>query len=592
MGKRRRPKTRKPDNVIRSAGGRVTTPRSKAFRKMTLPPGAPSATPLRQRYKAILTSELEDMYRERAANELPRIDLSAVGLNDGAVVAAADAWPLLEGLHDAFVDVSRRNAEWRGSAEWLWFLRRVTGQFDINEFETTDPYVQAVIEAVTAGTSRVSRASDDTHSFVFYPDEHMLLDAMLLRHHAIGLYRLHATMKRCAKGQDVQFFESKIPEAVVDEVLEIAILEYDLRVQRSGQRSELTSVGLHLPEPDPEADDFDGYGGRIPTWNHTNDRSRGFRTADPSPCVVSWLDLADVRPFRTVPVLTTEQVALAAVLHASFNIMTREPEHFRRRSQAAWQWGYIATPTKEFLRPALSEALEWMTDHRSTVIPAESLPANVDDLLSVLASIEPSYKPPLAGNPLHPTGSHTLVDLLGASRRLRETLERPTDGAGVNEFTAEFEAQVQLLIDSTSWRPTGSLRELVGRKLKRADGSLLTDVDAVAANGNTLVLVSCKSSALSPALARHEYNALREFREKIEQAATTWRRVLSAIHEAPHVLPVEEAQSMDVHGVVVYPIVPYVVDEGLRRPGPPFDRQPVLSIEELRDALAARKHEG
>ena len=536
---------------------------------------------------ALLDSEVNDRYALRAQRSMPYIDFDEAGFLPGDVVPAAEAWSLLVELHDAYVAQSVKLIQSKGSAEWLWLLRRLRGQFDINSFKSSDGYIQILSEVLAAGVSRESGRSVEAQTFNFDVGPHTLLDLLILRHFAIGLYRLHATMKRCAKGQDVQFFEDAIPYAVPDDVLELAIREYDQRSENGGESSHFSSVGLlGQTTRRPRTSDDDGYGGAVPAWFPLSYTKReGLASDDPPPTEFGWLDLSALGPFQTVPVLDAEQMALIVVLNATFQILAREPEQMARRSQAPIQWGYMVTPTFEFLHPALEESLSWMRTDMSSVLPAEHLPNDLDELLRVLGRMQPSCKPPLPGNPLHVSGDHTVIDLVGASVRLSHTLTRPVDGSGANVFTAEFEAQVQRLIDDTPWKPTGKLRELIGRKISKPNGDRLTDIDTVAVSGNDLILVSCKSVAHTAGLARHEHNAFREYRRKIETAASEWQAVVEAVRSNPEILPVQSARTMEVHGIVVYPSTPFVVEPELRKVGGPLNSQFVVAAGEFETAL-------
>lgn len=536
---------------------------------------------------ALLNSEADDQYALRVQRSLPCLNFDEVDFSPGDVVQAAEAWPLLVGLHDAYVERAVEHFEFRGSAEWLWFLRRLRGQFDINSFRSSDGYIQMLSEVLAAGVSRDSVQSIDDQTFTFGLGPETMLDLLLLRHFAISLYRMHATMKRCAKGQDVQFFEDAIPYAVPDDVLELAIREYDQRSENGGEASYLSSVGLFEQTTlEPRTDADAGYGAAVPAWFPlTYEKRDGLGSDDPQFNEFGWLDLSAVGPFQSVPVLDAVQVALAVLLNATFQIIVREPEHAKRRGQAAIQWGYMVTPTVQFLHPALEESLGWMRTHKSSVLPTEHLPNDVNELLGVLERIQPSYKPPLPGNPLHVSGDYTVVDLVGASFRLSQTLVRPVDGPGANIFAGEFEAQIQKLIDKTSCAPTGELRELIGRKIPKPTGGPLTDIDAVAVSGNDLILVSCKSVAHTAGLARHEHNAFREFRGKIEKAASEWRNVVDVVRDSPQILPVHSARTMEVHGIVVYPFTPFVVEPELRKSGGPLKSPFVVAAGEFETAL-------
>lgn len=562
-----------------------------AWRHLLLDKGAPSAGVPRKMLNEI-ASELEDDYAARLASELPMLDYDAAGAGPDDDMDPAAAWAPLEEMHSHLVEKARDFASKRGSAEWLWWLRRLRGQFHVNSLESTEPYVQHLAEALATGEARPSTPIPNVPTFTFPLDAEVLLDLIWMRHASIQLYRVQATMKRCAKGQAVRFLRGEVPYAVPDNVIESAIEQFDQRALGvSG--SLLDSVGLHL-SPDmrtvPEVTG-DTFGAVIPTWHHmpTKRPSANHRVvnpSDPAPAVPTFLDLRPLSPFAITQALAPEHVALIALLWAAWNIATREEDRMRRRLTAPYQWGYMVTPTKNFLLAALHETVEWMQHHTAGILPVLNIPAGGAAVLDCLARLEPSYWPPLAGNPVHQAGEHSVVDLCGASHRLVETLARPVDGAGVNFWSDQFEADVQGIIDRSSWRPTGEQRDLIGRDVRRSDGSLITNIDALAVRGDDVLLLSCKSLAHTPELIGGGHRAVRNAREKLELAAAEWDDKIAEIRQSRGRLP-SWIVDRRLHGLVVEPSVPYIVDYRWRSPRPPLGLPAVVASSELEQALSA-----
>jgi hypothetical protein len=245
-------------------------------------------------------------------------------------------------------------------------------------------------------------------------------------------------------------------------------------------------------------------------------------------------------------------------------------------------------PTEQHLLPALAEALDWMRNAPAPILDPEGIPPDVNAVLAVLNSQAMSAFPPRIGSPLHPAGPYTLVDLAGASHLLLESLVRPLEGAGANFWSGQFEIDVQHLVDGTPWRPTGALRQLIGRTVRRADGTHITDIDAVAARNRDLLLISCKSVASTSDLVRGSHAAVRNFREKAERAVAEWDAKVTGLREDPERLGLSRGE-WDISGIVVFPTVPYVVDEAARRPRPPLHLPPAVVTSELEDALRRRR---
>ncbi len=562
------------------ASGRV-----QAWMRSVLDPNAPSAVQLRRFWVSPEARDLRELSRHRIMEGYPYAVDPETGEPLEGIIEAAQAWDFLETLHDFFVGRVQELVGDRGSAEWLWWLRRLGGQFDdVNDMPSTGPYVQGVAEALAAGFSRTSSPVPDqpTFTFAFTPAVHT--DLAWLREISIMMYRLHATMKRCAKGQAIDLITGDVPRWEPDDDLDDAIEEYDTRSERETGNL-LQSVGIAAPKGtlDPKNTLI---GGLVPGWySFTVQKPPPFAKDDPLPFLLEWIDLDAVEPLCDQSILSEDQVALIALLWAAFNICTREAEHARRGLTTPIQWGYMVTPTENYLVPALDEMCMRLPQAAGRALAGCWLPSSAAEILEVLGDIEPHIWPPLCGNPVHQADRLSVVDLVGASRRLFSTLLRPSDGADVNVWSLHFEQNVQDAIDRTPWRPPNSLRSLIGRTIRRADGSDLTDIDAVAFQDGRLLVVSCKSVAFTVPALRGEFAATRNIVEKTHAAASEWHDVIATLRGIPDLLPVGLTSGIAIDGCVVFPSVPFYTEGQWRRQV--FDSLPyLLSVSELQKSLS------
>jgi hypothetical protein len=557
---------------------------TQAVMRSLLHPDAPSALLLRKLWVSPEALELRKEFHDRVVHAIPTLS-DAEGRPIRGIIPAADAWDYLETIHEVLTERVMDLTADRGSAEWLWWLRRLDGQFrDVNRMASTAPYVQAVAETLSSGVVRPSTPLPDHPTFEFGLDDKVLLDLVWLREISIAVYQLHATMKRCAKGQPIDFGAQDIPRWQPNDLLDDAIEDYDERNEREAGNF-LRAVGVVAPqEPSLAADTR--IGGLVPHWYAVGvDKQPAFDRADPLPTLLGWIDLDGVPPLRDQRVLTDEHVAVIALLWACFNIMTRQPEHAQRRMSAALQWGYMVTPTEGFLHPALEETVRWIADDPGDAIAGCWQPRSAADVLGVLSEIKPEVWPPLCGGPVHQADGHSVVDLRGSSRRLFATLVRPVDGSHVNFWSEHFERDVQEVIDGTHWRPAGDARDLVGRKISKGD-ALLTDLDAVGASDGRLLLVSCKSTAFTVPALRGEHAITRNLVDKIHSAAREWDAIVDAVRAEPSMLPGKLDPTTRIDGCVVFPSVPFFT-EGRWRNRRAFTHVPFLaSVEELREALS------
>ena len=553
--------------------------------RSVLDPNAPSALVLRQLWVSPEALGLRAEYRQRIMDGYPYAADPDTQEPLSGLIDAAAGWPYLETIHNFFVGRVQELVSDRGSAEWLWWLRRLRGQFDdVNDIPSTGPYIEAVAEALSAGVNRPSTPFPDHPTFEFPFTPGVLLDLTWLREISIMMYRLHATMKRCAKGQAVDLIPGEIPRWEPDDKLDDAIEEYDKRSEREGSNL-LTAVGVvgsPTINPDPERLRI---GGLVPHWYGIGvEHPPAFDKADPLPFLFSWIDLDTIGPLCEQAILTETHVALILLLWAAFNIGSREPEHAMRRMTTPFQWGYMVTPTDNFLIPALDEMCEWLTEGAGHALSGCWNPQSAAEVLEVLRAIEPEVWPPLCGCPVHEADRHSVIDLVGASRSLFATLLRPAEGADVNVWSAHFEHDVQAIIDKSPWRPPDQMRPLIGQTVRRANGTALTDIDALGFNDGRMLVVSCKSIAFTVPALRGEFAVTRNITEKIHSAASEWDEVTKALRDDPTLLRAGVFRDVAIDGCVVFPSTPFYTDPRWRRSV--FDVFPyLLSVSELSTRL-------
>lgn len=154
-------------------------------------------------------------------------------------------------------------------------------------------------------------------------------------------------------------------------------------------------------------------------------------------------------------------------------------------------------------------------------------------------------------------GATSLIDLAAASSALTEAHVRPIDGAGAQMWGRAFEPRLQGQIDKSAWRPTGELRGLIGKEIWHA-GRKITDIDAVAQAGQTVLLVDYKSYPSTRGTRTGEFRETRNLRDKVEEAATKWKDKTALMNVERSILGVPIESVMTVDGVVVVPEVPFV----------------------------------
>jgi len=127
------------------------------------------------------------------------------------------------------------------------------------------------------------------------------------------------------------------------------------------------------------------------------------------------------------------------------------------------------------------------------VLPGASMPTSgseLTDILSVPRADWPAHHSPM----IRREGDSICLDLSAASEHFQRALIFSGAGGGLapNVRGEHFEDTVQQIIDGSPWNPTTAVRQLKGRTLKHL-GRSVTDIDAVGATADKLLLISCKS---------------------------------------------------------------------------------------------------
>jgi len=148
------------------------------------------------------------------------------------------------------------------------------------------------------------------------------------------------------------------------------------------------------------------------------------------------------------------------------------------------------------------------------------IPTTFEQFISALQT-SGSMRPLKFGPIARSHGQWMIIDLYAATHKLNTSFEFPKRGYMTKEKGDHFENTVQAVIDSSPWRPSNDLRKYITRKdrhLKRADGSSITDVDAIGQKDNTLLLVSVKAFTQSADYDAAKGNAVRNLVDAVHTA--------------------------------------------------------------------------
>jgi hypothetical protein len=534
---------------------------------------------------------LFDAFRLEVADAVAALNYRAASMRAEAIREverriSGDGYPLLSGTLSA-EDAQEHVRRWiaagevalqhvvdrRPAAEWLWLLRRATHLFAFNELQTTAPYCERLAEIATSHSCRPRLDRVVTK----YPvTSASAVDLHSVRAAVGVLYDLHGTFRWAGKGAPVRFGGSDGPEATPTAQLESAVRTYDQRHSNAPfSPFARAGSGIGIALADPNAFDTP-----VPIVFPLPERTviplpvpmAGGMDGIESGYVLGFLDLGTVRALDGHdqsqleafwkleafwnPELVATLVALLTCLDPSYvgagllNSMSTGYEVCSRRSFAA----RLDTAHKK-----LDE------NPRVAHIPRATRPDTVEGIVSVLAEQAAGLWPPNGGVVLHELGDHLLVDWVGMSRRFLEGMRRVGgDGAIANTWSSAFEDEVQREIDGTTWRPTPEVRRLKGLRLRRGAHDI-TDIDAVGAAGDRLLMVSCKGLAYTDAYDRGEYGSVRNARTKVEEATKYWQGILARLRSDPIGDNYDVSRYGSLLGMIVIPFFPFLHGDTLER---------------------------
>ena len=99
----------------------------------------------------------------------------------------------------------------------------------------------------------------------------------------------------------------------------------------------------------------------------------------------------------------------------------------------------------------------------------------------------------------------------------------------------------------------------------RLSGRDLTDVDALGVNGNTILLVSCKSIVYSPEYDAGEFRIVRNVATVVNDAVKYWHDIMRLLRENGRGDNFDFTTFDNILGVVCTPFVVFTSDESALR---------------------------
>ena len=506
-------------------------------------------------------------------------------------------------------------------AAWLWYLRKLPIFFF--DFENSHASAYPTSDLAEISTSRSGNYTGQTEPESLEPLRYRMtgevtLDLVRLCGKIQVLRRIHKRIRTAGKEVLFRYVPGDLPVPAPTASQQQALRSFDQR--RAKQQMFAQGTGIPLGElghhPDAILVAVKDFAGTQVVPNEAYDADaeqfsagqeeefslvmRPVRTAEGGVEVSSKFALREV----SLPLLRlfsaqhldeaarAESAQLIMLLRLVRNMLIVENPAYRVFQ--ASQRGYILRNAERFLEQLRSsfDELAGVAHRLIPDIPAELIPANAEALLADLEALTGSLWAMISGTVIRRVAESLMIDFYSATMRLDQTLSfKAITGELANQRAHHFEDMVQRLIDDS---PRGKvpkhLRDLRQREhITRADGSALTDIDAIGVLGNTVLIIDCKSRIQSPGdLFLGTHRVARNGAQWLEtEVVRSCRRIEQYLRENP-VHPTGSYDFSDFENLIVVACTsePVYVELEMVRNGRPEVTE-LLSTQEVMPGLPA-----
>lgn len=537
---------------------------------------------LRQRISITAIRQAERFAAQQATDVVRRTCPHA--LKHGPVMSSQDAEPLIGQVQQALEARLREHAQRFSRIRWVWYLRRLAYVLGWNAGHLRSILPEILASSSTAPETRLSISANCPP----FPIDDVVVKRLLGFHALCALFE-KVTWCRfvCGLGIPISFVDG-LPVARATGSQQRALTVHRSRLvvtepfPRLGSRVsthavpeslELAAafvapaVGIHTVQI-PTHLLGDGQKKCLPCETHFvahliqfGELANFFASAG---FTDGWLGKAEA---DLITLLTVAPVLLLSISgRAQYYRYASGIAHIEQMQQML-----------EHNRPALAERI-------APILNDCELPTNISEAVARLesapASVRPFIPPPAA---VRINSKYVFIDVLSASMRLNHQVQFPGEsGRPANYRAQHFEDVVQHSLSASPWRPSAKALQL--RKTLTIDGTAITDVDAVGATGDQLLLVSCKSIIATESLTWGHWRTARNVRSNIEQAVRDWETKVARVRDDKGTRNYDLTGFRRIIGVVCTPFPVYVEDDlALRFVAP--ELRAAVSLNELENWL-------
>lgn len=466
------------------------------------------------------------------------------------------------------------------STRWFFYLRRLPNCIFEGDLYSTLPNSRAIAEIYALRSNKYEEPEKRGSENVFKVDESLIRHLARFLAFVEMIYDLQVCYRFSGKGAEFEFERSpqslkSIPRKVLGENIRSAIKIYDQRHDIWIALDEGTNVVGKLAGA--------GYRNRDSNFDRTNVRL--WAISDENHKRVSELIGDNIKMYTDlfptdgfIRLKYAPMIIDLAVVFEAYRfepLINHPPSLYTLHSLAVLMLAGQLLDVLGLSTIRVAEVGYFITERASweqhgeksyssiwaqlkALIPLDGLPEKFAQFSTLDVELEPCPWPIRHGSYIKTVGEYVYIDMWSASNAFLTSYQHPREqGPVANGRALRFEDEVQAAIDATPATPNDALRSVRQKQLKRSNGTPITDIDALAVKGDTLIAVSCKSIIYTSEYDKGDYNMIRNGETTVVNALNYWNDVIAELNQQPTGQNFDLSKFKQIKGVVCTPFVLY-----------------------------------
>jgi hypothetical protein len=483
--------------------------------------------------------------------------LQAPHSDSSGLILAAEMEPYLDRQRRLVEQHLLSCAQCYSSFDWLIHLRKLLPEFWAGKLTTTGPYDATLAEVASGKSTTTNSRLRRPLQHIYRPvDETIAGNVSRLCAFAIYLSQIHTNLRWARKEVPFCFDKAGYPKAVPSEEQRQAVELYDSRVASAlGLRLLRTGTAIDEKLAKPDAASVIPAAPRlVPRPGSKNELRLNFNITFHS--LAGYGQLNQSLAQSGLQWWEPEAPLLTGFLRWILPLVTENVNHENPLQLSRCGCLYtndamIAASPQTYLDDAISFA--------TGIFSGAQLPQTGAAFIEEISRLDGSLWPLRQGPVIRREQQVISIDLHAASMLLGALMRFEPAGGTLGRIRGRaFELSVQAVIDASDWAPKGQLRQLVHLEIPRPDGSTETDLDAIGAKENKLLLVSCKSREYSEKLDISDPQALHKVKQLASKAYSKCLQAKRFLEMHPDLVADLDIMRFEIVPVVCLPFVPYL----------------------------------